>query len=166
MRTNAELLRTLRAEARADGRCSTCRARVARPGRMTCQDCVDRSNACKRANKGRLCLRCCGELQGERQGMSYCTPCSDVLNEKSRARAKHKLAAGVCSYSGCHRPLAPGHTACLQCLDDRRDRVMALSRQRGRKPKRCPICGPDSPGGHDRRTHDRYVARAAAWTKP
>jgi hypothetical protein len=132
---NAAYLRQLRAEAKARGDCSTCRARPARIGKLTCQECVDRTRATEqRRHDAGLCEKCGKPAKGWK-----CLPCGRAIRERYEARKK---ADGKCVRSGCHWPAAPGHVHCHVCLE--RQRLAALARKRRDQGdvevQRCTLC--------------------------
>lgn len=157
--TNAEYLKMLRARAKVEGKCSVCRARPARPYKMTCQECVDRAAQVQKRTKGKLCRRCYGSLHGSRHGMSFCNACSVVLGEAAQERRRNAVKAGMCAKCK-KRPLSTD-TLCSGCADNYRDRAAAKDRLNGSPPKPCGVCGV---GGHNRTTHERYVERSKAWS--
>ncbi len=77
--TNAEVIRKLRIEAVAAGRCQECRCRPARIGFKSCEVCTERRHklsAERYVRKGKRCQDCGGAL-GERAGMQNCPDCAD-----------------------------------------------------------------------------------------
>lgn len=162
----AARLKELRAAALAAGRCYVCRCRPIKPGRRSCQECLDRVAEHQKNNRGVLCCKCSQRLRGKRRGKRMCAPCAAKHSIKGTARFVARANAGTCGRCG-QAPCVSGRSQCFRCLEDMRDRALYASRVGGSKPKRnsCSICtamGVPSMN-HDRRTHDRYMARAQAW---
>lgn len=157
--TNADRLKRLRQLAKARGDCGTCRARPARDGKMTCQECVNRSAATKKRLAGVRCGRCSGEL-GERSGMLFCGPCAEHLSVVEASRRRDRKQSGICAV--CGKEKLSTTAACARCADKNRDRAILANRLRGAKPRTCRICGMV---GHDRSGHDRMMDRAKEWAR-
>lgn len=156
--TNAEKLKESRVRARAEGRCSICRARAARPCRLTCQHCVDRAKANKHRTKleGRLCGNCFVDLGG-RRGMTNCIKCQDKITKRRALLDQARRSAGVCLRCSARQLATP--TMCLACAEYQRIRMLEFRRANGASPRRCSLCTQlGLPGiDHDRRSHDRVA---------
>lgn len=157
--TNAETIKRLRQLAKARGDCSVCRARPAREGKMTCQECVNRAIETKRRIYRVKCGRCFGEL-GERSGMVYCGPCADRIYVVESSRRRDRKQSGMCAV--CGKEKLSTTAACVRCADKNRDKAILATRLRGAKPRTCRICGMV---GHDRSGHDRMMERAKEWAR-
>lgn len=111
--TNAELLRRLRAEAKAKGMCGTCRARPAEAGHLTCGECLRRPRACEQKNRAAGKCLCGGELVG---GFRRCKRCRDRAAKQQRRLAEARRAAGVCVHALCAEPPVLGRVRCAEHL--------------------------------------------------
>lgn len=112
MTANADAIRRLRAEAALRGDCYVCRCRPAKPGRRSCQTCIDRATATSAASqamwrKAGKCVRC-----GDKRLRGYlrCAACIAKYNARFRAKVEN----GACAR--CGKPQAPGHKTCGPCL--------------------------------------------------
>lgn len=163
---NAEYLRHLRARAVADGKCYSCRCRPAKPRARYCAECIDRAKDFEhRLVKERRCTNCCSNLpRGDRR--LVCPGCRAEFKAKAEQMRAAWIAAGLCSYCG-KQNAAPGRRQCIECAERTRIRILTYARRKGRGVKvgSCSVC--TSMGlvgtGHDRRTHDRYMAKAKTW---
>lgn len=154
---NAEYLKMLRAKAKAEGKCSVCRARQAREGRMTCQECVDRARDFRSRTYGVKCDRCYGDL-GERIGMAYCGACAEHYSEVESMRRHIRKSNGMCAE--CGKAALSTDSMCDRCADMLRDNAMMRARLAGAKPYKCSIC---EILGHNRSGHARMMERAKEW---
>lgn len=109
--TNAERLRRLRADARANGMCGECRARKAKPGRSTCVVCLERQAVRVEKHPGYGLCRC-GAMPVI--GMASCQKCLDRGSDRDRRRRRVKQATGECMT--CSHDRAPNRSQCMQCL--------------------------------------------------
>lgn len=158
--SNADRLRRLRVAAVERGLCYGCRLRPAKPGVRNCAECLAKVQAYKARVKGTKCINCGDPVSGT----ALCWSCTGRHSSYELARREARKMAGECQRCG-RNPPHPGATLCLGCLDDLRDRVLTMERARGRQPKPCGTCkalGIDGTG-HNRRTHDRWMARREAW---
>lgn len=108
--TNAEYIRHLRKQARAEGKCGECRARPAKYGKATCQVCLDRRYAAvavklAKARQGTTLCTTCGDRR-RRKGKRTCWSCAD-RSKRNDASCK---ARGTCTK--CRWPAVPGTTMC------------------------------------------------------
>lgn len=115
MSRNADSIRRLRAAAVLRGDCMTCRCRPAKPGRKTCQHCLDdgrRQQAALEARRRRA-RRCptCGQKPA--RGFVQCAACLD----KSAARMRRVVARGLCSSCYSDRGVDGSETLCRACAD-------------------------------------------------
>jgi hypothetical protein len=154
--SNALYLRDLRAKAREQGLCSTCRAREARTGLQTCQSCVDRGKAHRKRVKGKLCRECCAKLPRSRLGKARCKRCAALQVAKRAAQSAIQNLRGECARPSCRRSLHPGSTMCLPHLEHLRERAEMARRAAGQKARPCHICGGS---GHYIRSCGRSVVR-------
>lgn len=139
---NALNLRKLREKARREGRCTTCRARDAKPGILSCQQCIDESAAKKILyRKDGLCVTCC---RPSPSGTVRCSDCTKTMGARSRAA---KRASGKCAR--CKWPAHAPSRHCLVCLADLKERQLALRGVYSGRVTYCSGCG--SPG-HNIRT--------------
>lgn len=162
-KNNAEYLRAARAKAAAEGKCATCRCRPAKPGTRYCEECFRSSAERRNAIRYIKCISCGGQVSGTQM----CRPCTLAATRRHASKSAASVAAGRCSR--CHRePLHPGRSHCVGCLDDLRDRVIAIRRRRGSKPRPCSTCSTLglSGTGHNRRTHDRWMEHSKEWATP
>lgn len=157
--SNAEYLRELRARASAAGLCYVCRLRTPRPGLKTCDECLGKGYAHRRAVRGRLCDNCCVELPPDRAGKSRCAKCADKNALETAARRAARVKAGVCERCGLFPPCG-NSLCCVDCLDQNRDRAAARRRLAGFKPINCPHCGGL---GHNIKSCARYQERVRLW---
>lgn len=164
--TNAEYLRHLRARAAADGKCYSCRCRPAKLGARYCVECIAKSaDFERRLVRERRCTNCCSNLpRGDRRRI--CPSCRSKFKENAQRMRQAWIAAGMCSYCG-KRHAMPGRRQCIDCTERTRIRILTYERSKGRSVKvgSCSICSAMGlvGTGHDRRTHDRYFAKAKAW---
>ena len=109
--TNADYLRHLRAEAKANGKCATCRARPAKPGRSTCQVCVDKTESYKRKH---VVKGLCGCGRSRYRGLAVCKRCRERSQAQANARRDRHILAGLCYR--CDQPAAPDRSECVMHL--------------------------------------------------
>ena len=135
MPTTAERQRELRAQAKANGICTRCRARPATTG-LSCSECVASAKRRVAARRTKdVCSRC---LAKPRTATCYCDECDAYV----RNYTKRKKEPGRCS--GCGRKHADGVTTklCEQCKGHARDhhnrlREAAIVAYGGK----CKCCG-------------------------
>lgn len=109
MTKNAEVLRRLREVARAAGLCNECRARPVKPGRATCEPCLDAHRSRKAAYEH---LGLCGCGREKQRPIALCEACNRAAIPRKKARRKANVLAGLCA---CGGPRAPGIKRCLRC---------------------------------------------------
>jgi hypothetical protein len=141
---NAEVLRTLRAKAKAEGKCSVCRARDARAGLLTCAECQGDSKRRQRAWKRQGKCITCGWPRAEGNAC-YCLVHRRKTAERELRRSAERRAVGLC---WCGQPPDGGGTQCAKHRIYRRDAARAAAGYRGGL-KSCGACGR---AGHNRRT--------------
>ena len=109
MSTNSDLLKKYRAQAVADGRCATCRARPAKAGCKTCEACI--AATAERQRRHREAGKCpCGRKRV--RGLSACRACLDRRLQASRLSYAQARALGKCVRHGCHEAARQGHIHC------------------------------------------------------
>jgi hypothetical protein len=126
---NAVYIRHLRAKAVAEGKCSSCRARPAKEGRKSCQECIDNIAARKAAHyatsAGRgMCSAC---TQPALEGLRQCAKHHAKHSADHRRRTEKRLAAGLCSH--CDSPLQTA-TLCAKHARKMRQRVNEVAQRR------------------------------------
>lgn len=112
--TNAECNRALRAAAAARGDCITCKCRPAKPGRRTCQHCLDLGRDLRKRLEARYIAagKCrCGARR--RRGMAMCARCAERANDNRKLRAARWIVRGLCGRCG-EAPLSSA-TLCTGC---------------------------------------------------
>jgi len=160
--SNAMRLRQYRADAVARGDCYACRCRPVKPGTRYCSACIQRAADYADSIAYKKCQTCGVALNGRRALL--CERCTASNTAHGAKVAAGRKAQGICVRCGKRESFA-GAAQCLVCLDNMRDRVLAVTRAQGRKPRPCPVCrelGIDGTG-HDSRTHDRWMERGKRW---
>jgi hypothetical protein len=160
--SNADRLRRYRLAAVAAGNCYTCRCRPVKPGARYCAECIAAAREYRKSIAYEKCAHCGSELNGRKALL--CVECMRKNSAHFQRRVADRIASGICGRCG-KRPLNPGNGQCVECLDDMRDRILAIGRTEGRQPRTCPVCrelGIDGTG-HDRRTHIRWMERRRTW---
>lgn len=155
METNAQTLRRLRAKAKAEGMCSICRARAAKLGRLTCEDCIKRACDAERKRRERgLCS--CGRYP--MPGTVTCTLCSEKSSRRKRDTRDRKERDGLCRQSGCWRHAEQDRSMCMFHLEQNREKAASIRHER-RVLGLCAITGCDD-GAADGRTMCRRHLKA------
>lgn len=113
---NGAYLRELRRTAKADGKCGTCRHRPAKPGRVTCVECLANGKECKRRLEAKrisagLCR--CGATPTD--GLRVCAACRARHQVRELARRARRLAAGLCTRCGTSTAGKVGRYLCVGC---------------------------------------------------
>lgn len=140
-RSNAEVLRALRAAALTAGKCLECRARPARPGRRTCDECARRRKA-RRARYASIGLCGCGRRpRGE---FALCAKCRSDQRKASRRQRRSHAASGLCIWRSCTAPAASGRAMCPAHLLENTRKSTALSYDRLARGE-CVRCGQRHP---------------------
>jgi len=138
--TNAERLRRLRADAVSNGKCQQCRLRPAKPGCVTCIECLDDNAARKEKNiKKRRCP--CGKKRV--RGKLYCVTCAANRSQRSKERREALLIARLCIQCQL-RPAMTRRKRCHECLalECARTRKVRLEEAGGTLARRtCSVCG-------------------------
>lgn len=159
--SNADRLRRYRLAAVADGRCYTCRCRPVKLGARYCAECITAAHDYRKSIAYEKCTHCGAELNGRKALL--CVACMRKSSKRFQQRVAARVTAGICGRCG-KNPLK-SESQCVGCLDEMRDRILAINRADGRKPRPCPICRELGIGGtgHDSRTHDRWMERRKVW---
>jgi hypothetical protein len=106
--TPAEYIKIKSDEARAAGLCPSCRWRIPKPGRVTCQYCIDKAQDRRRAwRDAGLCVDC---VRPHGSDSRRCHACKvehrKLSNEREKAKRRASLAVrapnrcGVCDLVG------------------------------------------------------------------
>src|SRR5512138_2528171 len=111
--SNADALRRYRLRAVAAGLCYVCRCRPHKPGRRSCQSCIDRSTAAKDSIGYKKC-QSCGRPWTETLD---CPECTAKNTARYRKQWDARIASGMCGRCG-RSPLHPGTTMCLEHLEE------------------------------------------------
>lgn len=101
--TQAAYLRELRAKAKAEGRCSMCRARPAREGLNTCEACAEQGSKRKKAeNVARLSMGVCTQCRGPVPvGRTwFCMDCKPLKQGSRQSQVMHQAAVRKASSGG------------------------------------------------------------------
>lgn len=132
--TNAAYLKSLREAAAERGDCYVCRARPAKLGRRSCQDCLDRVHDAKvRLHAERRAAGLCHCGAPAERGILSCRKHRDVVNARSRTQRARKIARGLCM---CGALLDTGRVNCSRCAD----KIAAHQYRRYYELKAAGIC--------------------------
>lgn len=149
--SNAERLRTLRADAILRGLCQECRCRFPRVGRKTCDKCIGDKAIRKARNRAKQRCHCGGVLNGKRK---QCAECRKKHSTAQAIRKRQIANTGICIRCE-HMPAAPMHAHCFFCLNALADRARdayVASVRRATALRQCSTCGATD---HNRRRHER-----------
>ncbi len=143
---NREYLRAARARAKEMGMCGVCRARPAKLGRVTCQDCLDRNKQKKAEWVERGKCVTCGVV-----GIDT-TKCLTCQRRRYEAMRKAALESGKCAR--CRWPALRVGGLCASCTEKNRvtqEALRSVTRTYTRPPMvmHCRACGE---AGHNART--------------
>ncbi len=124
MSYNSEVLKRLRIAAVAAGLCQTCRCRPQKPGRKTCQSCLDATNQREAQRVARGLCRC-GRNPGR---YASCSRCRDTIRAGTKRLHAHKIEIGECLY--CKLQARPNRRTCAECGAHQSARKRRKYRQR------------------------------------
>lgn len=114
MSRNAEMIRELRAKAKAEGKCGTCRLRPQKTDRKTCQDCIDRAGKTKKRLVAEGRCPCGADCE---PGRTRCRRCRDADNRRQRRAEERALTSGLCRHCKREPVKQRGMTHCQACID-------------------------------------------------
>lgn len=111
--TNSEVLRKVRVTARAEGRCIECHKNDAKPGRVTCQACLDRRSDRAEARVGAGLCPCGRKKSVDRYS---CATCLRIDKRKRHRLRKIDRALNRCT--SCRtNPAGPAFKTCTSCRE-------------------------------------------------
>lgn len=113
--TGAERIKIKSDEARAAGLCPSCRWRIPKPGRVTCQHCIDQAQDRRRAwRDAGLCVDC---VRPHPDGTRRCVACQKAHGKRNNESKKATRAPCLPTATSALRTDSPGASVRCLCCD-------------------------------------------------